>query len=114
MFETIGKVQPAFIARIGVEIGQHFVHAAELGVKHSLILGFGKPGKNPLCPFGDLYLDFESRLVTGIAISIPQTRERLVQDIPRHPTPVEVEAARTNISTGYCVQALPSTLLSTE
>jgi hypothetical protein len=30
--------QPAFVAGVGVEIGEDFVHAAKLGIEHALNL----------------------------------------------------------------------------
>ncbi len=114
MFEAVGKVKPAFVACVGIKIGQHFIHAAELGVQHLLILGFGKPGKNPLGPFGELYLDFESGTVARMAICVAQTGKRFMQDIPRCPKPVEVEAARADVSLSHGFPAFPAPLQCTE
>ena len=50
MFETVGEVQPAPVVRVGVQVGQHFVHAAELGIEHLLDLGVRQTAKAPPRP----------------------------------------------------------------
>ena len=38
VLEAVRELQPARVAGVGVEIGEHLVHAAELGVEHALRL----------------------------------------------------------------------------
>ena len=38
VLEGVREPQPALVAGVGVEVHQHFVHAAEFGVQHSLDL----------------------------------------------------------------------------
>ena len=111
MLKAAGQSQPAFVACIGIQVGQCFVHAAKLGVQHELYLAFIELGKYLLCPLSYLDLYLERRAVTCIAVSIPQTSKRFMQNVPRHPKPVQIEAARANLPPGHGVKALPAALL---
>ena len=57
VLEFVRQVEPALVARVGVEIGKDFVHAAELGVEHPLDLLVVERRQNLLGPLGEL--DFQ-------------------------------------------------------
>ena len=46
--------EPPLVAGVGVEVGQHFVHAAVLGVEHLCDLRIGERRQDPLGPAGEL------------------------------------------------------------
>ena len=89
--ELVRERQPAPIARIGVEVGEHLVHAAELGVEHLLKLRAVETRENPPGPSRELDLDVERRAVVGIAVCIAQPGKGLVQRVPRRPEAVQIE-----------------------
>ena len=93
VMELAGERQPAPVARIRVEIGQHLVHSAELRGQHPLDLLIAERRQNAFRPRRKLDLDIQSRAVSRVAISVAETREDLMLDVPRRPHAVQVEAA---------------------
>ena len=98
MIEMMREIQPALIARVGIKIGEHFVHAAEFRVEHFLSLRFIQFRQNAFRPCRKLRLDFERRAIARITIGIAQSRKRLVQRVPRRPHAVQVKEARTYVA----------------
>src|SRR5262249_48881390 len=92
MIEAGREIEPTLVARIGVEIGHHFVHSPELSVEHLLQLRLVKLGENPFGPGGVLDLYFERRAIARVAVSVAQPRVGLVQHIPWRPETVQIEA----------------------
>ena len=82
VFEFVGKVQPAFVPCVGIEIDHDFVHAPELGVQHALDLACIERSEDALRPLGELDLDIQGRFVSGVAVGIPQAGICLVQGVP--------------------------------
>ena len=101
MLEPVRQVEPALVARVGVEIGEHLVHAAVLGVEHLLNLRVAERREHALGPLGELDLDVERGAVAGVAIRVAQPGERLVQRVPGRPQAVQVEAARADVALGH-------------
>ncbi len=100
MLELVGEIQPAFVAGVGVEIGEDLVHAAELGVEHALDLGVAHSGQNALGPGGELDFELERGPVAGETVGIAQAGVGLVQRVPRRPHAVEVETAGADVALG--------------
>ena len=98
VLEGMREPQPALVTGVGVQIDQHLVHAAELGVQHSLYLAVVQGRQRPIGPAGKLRLDGERRPVTCVAVRVAQARERLVQGIPGRPQPVQVEGRRLDLA----------------
>ncbi len=69
MLEAIREREPATLAGVGVEIGQHFVHAAMLGVEHARDLLVVERREHALGPSGELSLDVERRAIARVAIA---------------------------------------------
>src|ERR1700748_2509627 len=93
MFELVGELEPAGIVGIGVEIGEDFVHATELGGEHALDLLVVEIGEDVLGPSGELDFDVERGAVAGELVGVAQSGEELVLDVPWRPEAVEVEVA---------------------
>ena len=74
VIELVRQRQPASVAGIRVEIGQHLVHAAEFGVEHLLQLRVGERCEHSFGPRGELHLDVERGPVPGVSICVAQTR----------------------------------------
>src|SRR5213082_45785 len=98
VLEGVREPQPALVAGVGVQVDQHLVHAAELGVQHSLDLAVVQARQRPFGPAGKLRLDGERRPVSGVAVRVAQARERLVQGVPGRPQPVQVEGRRLDLA----------------
>ena len=94
VLELVRQRQPAPVAGVGVEIGQHLVHAAELGVRASAGSARRSSGASMLSAHAANFdLDVERRAVAGVAVRVAQAGEGLVQRVPRRPQAVQVEAA---------------------
>ena len=91
VLELVGEAEPTLVTRVGVQVGHHFVHAAEFGIQHVLDLCVVEPRENPLRPRRELDLDGERGGVTRVAVRVAQARVHLVQGVPRGPFPVQVE-----------------------
>ena len=78
VLEFVGERQPARVAGVGVEVGQHFVHAAELGGQHPLDLLVVELRQDALGPGGELDLHVERRAVAGVAVGVAQARRRVL------------------------------------
>ncbi len=94
--EPVRKRQPPAVAGVGIEVGRHLVHPAELGVQHPLKLRVAQPGQDALGPCGVLDLDVQRRPVAREAVGVPQPGVDLVEHIPGRPEAVQVEAARVD------------------
>src|SRR5262249_30858288 len=68
MLEAIREIEPPLVARVDVEVGQHLVHAAVLGVEHFGNLHVAERLEHAFGPRGELRLDVERRLVPSVAI----------------------------------------------
>src|SRR4051794_36238040 len=101
MLEAVREYEPAAIARVGIEIGEHLVHAAVLRIEHPRHLLVAHGREHALRPRRELRLDVERRLVARISIGVAKPGVRLVQGVPRRPEPVQVEAAGTNVTARY-------------
>ena len=63
VIELVREREPAAIAGIRVQIRQHLVHPAELGVEHLLQLRVAERGEHALGPRRELHLDVQRRAV---------------------------------------------------
>ena len=98
VLELVGEVEPTPVAGVGVQVGHHLVHAAELGGEHLLNGRVIHRIEIRRGPSRELDLDLERRLVAGVAIRVAQARERLVQRVPRRPQAVEIEVRRADVA----------------
>ena len=98
VLELVGEVEPTPVAGVGVQVGHHLVHAAELGGEHLLNGRVIHRIEIRRGPSRELDLDLERRLVAGVAIRVAQARERLVQRVPRRPQAVEIEVRRPDVA----------------
>jgi hypothetical protein len=97
MFEFAREGEPTGVAGVSVQIGEDFGHAAEFGVEHSLELGLIEFGEDAFGPGGEIDFEFERKTVAGVTIGIAKTRVVFVEDVPRRPEAVEIEAAGANV-----------------
>ena len=100
VLELVREPEPALVTRVGVQVGHHFVHAAEFGIQHVLDLRVVEPRENPLRPRRELDLDGERGGVTRVAVRVAQARVHLVQGVPRGPFPVQVEGSGADFAAG--------------
>src|ERR1700753_3832518 len=105
MLELVGELEPAGIIGVDVEIGEAFVHAAELGGEHLLNLIVVEGGEDFFDPGGELDFDVEGGAVSSEAVGVAQSGEELVFDIPGGPEAVEVEAAGANLTLAQILEA---------
>ena len=98
MLEPVRKVEPSSISRIGIKVGEHFVHAAVLGVEHPLDLNFAHRLKDTFRPGRKSGFDVESDAVAGTTMGVAESRESLVQRVPRRPQSVEIKAGRADFT----------------
>ena len=91
VIEAPREIEPALIARVSIEIREHLVHAAKLGIEHLLSLFGSKFGKNSFGPGGELYFQFQRGAVPGKTVSIAKSRVSLVQRIPGRPETIQIE-----------------------
>ena len=100
VLELVGEAEPTLVTRVGVQVGHHFVHAAEFGIQHVLDLCVVEPRENPLRPRRELDLDGERGLVPRVTVRVAQARVHLVQGVPRGPFPVQVEGSGADFAAG--------------
>ena len=98
--EPLRELQPARIARVGIEVGQGFIEAAKLRAEHALELRVVEPAHNAFHPSGKFHRSVERRAVARLAVRIAQARKKFMLHIPRRPHAVEVKRACTNGSLG--------------
>ena len=108
MFESDREIEPALIAGVGIEIGEHFVHPTMLGEQHLLHLRVTHRREHRLGPFRVLDLDVERGGVPRVAIRVAQAGEGLVQGVPRGPEAVEIEATGADVTLGDGREGLAS------
>jgi hypothetical protein len=98
MLESVREVEPPPIACVGVQIGEHLVHAAVLRVQHLRDLRVIERREDGLGPRGELRFDGERGAIPGVSIGVAKPGERLVQRVPRRPEAVEVERGRADLA----------------
>ena len=98
VLERVRKLEPALVSRVGVEVHEHLVHPAELGVHHVLELLVAELRENALGPCRELPFHLECQAVAGVAVGVPQARVRFVERIPGRPQAVEVERGRAYLA----------------
>ena len=98
VLESLRQLQPASIFCVDVQVDEHLVHAAMLGVEHLLHLQIIKRCDDLLGPHRKSRFDFQRERISGVAVCIAQTGERFVQCVPRRPETVEIEAARHDLA----------------
>ncbi len=103
--EVVRQRQPALVAGVGVEIGEHLVHAAELGGEHPLRLRVVELRDDALDPRRVLDLDVERCAVAREAIRVAQPGEDLVDDVPGGPEAVQVESAGADDAAAQLLEA---------
>ncbi len=82
LHETTGESQVLRLARDGVEIGKHLIHAALLGVvEHLLHLLLGELVTTPFAPAGHAFKHFQGLAVATVNIRFQQPGHDLVQGI---------------------------------
>src|SRR5262249_3172187 len=98
VFEAVRKIEPSPVAGVGVEIREHFVHSAVLGIQATLNLRVTERREDPLGP--PRVLDFyrERVAVVCIPVRIAQSRVCLVQRVPRRPESVQIESGRAYLA----------------
>ena len=97
MVELVRQRQPPSIAGVGVQIREHFVHAAEFGVEHLLELSIAQARQNALGPLRELDFHVERRAVSRVSKRVAESRVRLVQGVPWRPEAVEIEGRRSDV-----------------
>ena len=100
VFKFVGESQPAQVAGVVVKIGQDFIHAAEFGVEHALVLGVRQTAHDGLDPGGEFDFDGQRHGISGAVISVAQAGEDFVLDVPGGPHSVQIEAAGFNDAVG--------------
>ena len=83
MVELVRQRQPPSVAGVGVQVREHFVHAAELGVEHLLELGIAQARQNALGPLREPDFHVERGAVACVSKRVAQPGVRLVQGVPR-------------------------------
>ena len=106
VLELVGERKPTRVARVGIQVAQHLIHAAELGVHHVLQLRVVQPGEDALGPGGELDLDSERRAVSGVTICVAQSGVRLVQRVPGRPLSVQIECGGANFTPSQLAEGL--------
>lgn len=96
--EFLGEGEPAFIAGVGVEVGEGFVDAAEFAGEHLLELVLGEWGEEGVCPGGEFGGDVEGLGVAGAAVGVAEAREEFVLDVPGRPHAVEIEGGGADVA----------------
>ncbi len=98
VLERVRQLEPALVPRVAIEVHDHLVHPAELGVHHVLDLLVAEPRQNSLRPRRELRFHFEGHAVAGVAVGVPQARVRFVERVPGRPQAVEVERRRADLA----------------
>jgi len=114
VLELVGEAQPALVAGVGIEVRQHFVHAAEFRVQHALDLGVVEAGEDPLRPRREPRFHGQRGAVTGEPIGVAQARVGLVQCVPRRPFAVQVESRGANLPFCQRVERPPAAFQSAQ
>ncbi len=106
MLEFVRQIEPAPVARIGIELGEHLVHAAVLRVEHMLNLLVVERLQHALRPSGEFDFGGERGPVARVAIRVAQPGKGLVQRVPRGPHAVQIERRRAD----FAARQLPERL----
>src|SRR5262249_37203322 len=85
VIELARYAQMLRVARDGVEIGQHFLHAAEFGLERGLLLFFTQTIDTEFDPGRLLQQDIERLLVIAQEIHVEQAGHQLVDRVIRRP-----------------------------
>ena len=97
VLESTRERQPARVAGVDIQVGEHLVHPAVLGVEHLCNLGVVERPQHVSRPLGEAHFDLERRSIPGVAIGVAQSGEGLVQRVPGRPEPIEIEGCRSDL-----------------
>ncbi len=83
--EAFGDVEPAGVSGERVQIGQHVVHPAELGLQHPLHVLVAQPARARVDPLAHPQHHVEGLVVPGQPVLVDQPRHDLVQGVVGRP-----------------------------
>ncbi len=84
MVEPLGHGEPPAVPGLQADVGEHLVHAAELGAEHRLHLGGAQPGRTGVDPPGEPQQHVAGLRVADQPPDVEQPGERLVDAVVGH------------------------------
>src|SRR4029079_19123271 len=91
VLEAAREGEPARVATVDGKVGEHFIHAAMLGIEHLCNLRSIEGREDACCPLGEANLDLQCLATPDVPIGVAEAGEGLVQGVPGRPEPVEIE-----------------------